>query len=165
MFTEDIKSSLESLSENVKAVTEEDLHMYKSPAGELYEADTSASKLPLAASTKNARRETKNRKGKGNFGADAEDEEWERQMKKELEAKKKKAPVMERVYTKEEQKTMQSQTERRAEVSNAICKVFSTNSNIVFNAVNTTAAPGSLLQVHHHPRGRRYALHGRLLGR
>ncbi|GMH51321.1 hypothetical protein TL16_g00986 [Triparma laevis f. inornata] len=109
-----LNATLQNLSTSIKEVSEDDLNLYKFPTGELYDVEEESKKGSNFNDKKNAKRDVKNRKGKGNFGADFEEEEWERQMKKELEAKKEKPKFTERVYSKDELKTISSQNETRS---------------------------------------------------
>ena len=64
----------------------------------------------------------KARRGKGDFGATSEIEEWEQELRAELSAKKaaggnSSSPTTERVYTPTEQKTLASQSSTRAEIA------------------------------------------------
>eukprot|EP00520_Triparma_pacifica_P008503 CAMPEP_0118643320 /NCGR_PEP_ID=MMETSP0785-20121206/6328_1 /TAXON_ID=91992 /ORGANISM="Bolidomonas pacifica, Strain CCMP 1866" /LENGTH=2654 /DNA_ID=CAMNT_0006534975 /DNA_START=85 /DNA_END=8046 /DNA_ORIENTATION=+ len=121
-----IVSSLENISTTVRSLTEDELSTYTHPEGELYESDASSSSTTSSSgaaqkssksssSNKNVKKTTKTRKGKGNFGADFEDEEWEREVKKELEKKKPTggAPTA-RTYSAAEMKTIKAQSESRA---------------------------------------------------
>jgi hypothetical protein len=99
-----------------RAVGEEELAVYRAPAGELWSkggGEGGGGGAKVAAAKKAGGKQ----KG-GKFGGDAEDEEWERQMKEELAAKKKKAAAASeapsaRAYSKEELKTIGEQGEAR----------------------------------------------------
>ena len=99
LCTKDIASrfskALRSSLEKVEAFSEKDIDLYKSPMGLPFHDNDTGSTNGGAADSDKANHVQKKKSGgkskraKGDFGASLEDEEWERQMKKELAQKKK----------------------------------------------------------------------------
>lgn len=91
-----LASNLFATLKMVGALTSKDLGLYKSSAGVLYVDELTArtshgegASGRSGSANADRKRPVKGRKGKGDFGAGFEEEEWERQMKRELAAKKK----------------------------------------------------------------------------
>lgn len=83
-----------ALSKSLKKteeLTEKDVALYKTPMGVLFREAGAGKTDGSEATSGNAEKKKvggKSRRGKGDFGASIEDEEWERQMRKELAQKK-----------------------------------------------------------------------------
>lgn len=112
----------------MEALTEEDLALFQSPEGVLFRPPDSGASADGAAPSAGGSKPIEKKKGKkkvkgGGFNA-AEDDEWERQVKKDL-AEKKKAlqntttPV-ERALTRQEKELLQTQTLRREEMARVL---------------------------------------------
>jgi len=118
--------------------TEEELMVCNALGGKLYEASDGSESKKNAKESKNVKRDTKTKKGKGDFGAGAEEEEWERELKKEQEAKQKQqAAKEERVYSKDELKIIEKQSALRARIG-AIVRQLS-NYMSVLNTMATAS--------------------------
>ena len=116
-----LSTSIGALATALADVKEETIDVYEHAEGELYEVPDKTAigggSSQVVKAKKNVKKSVKTRKGQGNFGADFEDEEWEREMKKELEAKKGPTKAAEvRVYSKEELKQISAQSATREEV-------------------------------------------------
>eukprot|EP00978_Attheya_sp_CCMP212_P014376 scaffold36531_cov52-Attheya_sp.AAC.4 len=114
----------------VEAITTSDTDLYKSANGILYQDDSepTSSNGPNATISSNAekKRPVKTRKNKGDFGSGFEDEEWEREMKKELAEKKRKeeaaaTPSQKQAavasLTPEQKELLATQTKERARLT------------------------------------------------
>ncbi|GMI31680.1 hypothetical protein TrCOL_g1939 [Triparma columacea] len=145
-----IVGSLETVSSAVSEVTDEELAIYGHPEGELYESElsSSSSKSNSAAQSapsksSNVKKSTKTRKGKGNFGADFKDEEWEREVKKELEKKKPSKDVLvARTYTPAELKIIKAQSTSRASTS-ALFSTFCSHLSAIQAIADTDCSIGN----------------------
>jgi len=115
----------------VESITDEDMELYQSPNGILFKtesAGTSNSESKAPATTKPMeKKKAAARKGKGG-GFDAfADEEWEREVKKDLEKKKKaleQTASGPRSLSPQEKEELNQQTQRREELSRVICGDF-----------------------------------------
>jgi hypothetical protein len=86
-FSEALAKYLEEVSKLAK----KDVGLYKTPLGSLFRDDIGDGTNGEAQNPENSEKKKhggKSRRGKGDFGASIEDEEWERQMRKELAQKK-----------------------------------------------------------------------------
>jgi len=122
---------LKSALAKVEALTESDLDLYKSKPGVPYRPNTEADS-DAAQTTDKVQNVEKKRSGgksrrKGNFGSSFEDEEWERQMKKELQAKKKqeKSQSTNVFLTPEDKKLVEEQSKERQRIEGILNGLFS----------------------------------------
>ena len=108
----------------VQALSLDDIDLYRSPEGILFDSGSGGEKISESGNAEK-KRPVKNRKGKGDFGAGLEDEEWERQVKKELAEKKKKEGTSAQTTLSVEEKTLlATQTQKRNELSQIITVDF-----------------------------------------
>eukprot|EP00562_Extubocellulus_spinifer_P003852 CAMPEP_0178537748 /NCGR_PEP_ID=MMETSP0696-20121128/36753_1 /TAXON_ID=265572 /ORGANISM="Extubocellulus spinifer, Strain CCMP396" /LENGTH=3016 /DNA_ID=CAMNT_0020169993 /DNA_START=19 /DNA_END=9069 /DNA_ORIENTATION=- len=123
-------STLMTSLEDVRSLEAKDVALFRSPSGILFVGGSGPTAPSLEQSSaadvsKNAvkKRAVRSRKGRGDFGAGFEEEEWERQMKKELAAKSKSSSSTsgaERLtvpLTSEEKRLLASQSIERKRIS------------------------------------------------
>ena len=83
--------ALTTYLEKASKLAKKDIGLYKTPMGSLFREDCQDGTNGKTQSPENSEKKKhggKSRRGKGAFGASLEDEEWERQMRKEIAQKK-----------------------------------------------------------------------------
>ena len=108
----------------IEALTQYDIDLSQSQEGVLFRSDSKDEGVKETDKvTKNAdkKRPVKGKKQKGDFGAGFEEEEWERQVKKEI-ADKKQSQGLSQVHTltPEEKTILNEQTQKRIAISNML---------------------------------------------
>lgn len=128
-IAEDLSKRLTFSADNVSRLDENDICLFLSQEGVLFlteNATNDASGANSSAPSNNAAKKRtggKSRKQKGDFGASFEDEEWEREMKKQMAAKKQAESGNKSATAKlspNEQKLLEQQTKTRKELAQII---------------------------------------------
>lgn len=124
-------SHLDRAVKSVESMTEDEVALFRSPKGVLFSAaneSTSAGKGAPSAAKSGMEKKAVNRKKGGGFDSFA-DEEWEKQVKKDLEKKKKEqegasTDPSKNVLSAEEKEVLAQQTKLRDHLSNVLCGDF-----------------------------------------
>lgn len=108
----------------IEAFTSYDLDLYRSKDGVLVaDVTNNGDKIERSKNIQNVdkKRPVKSRKQKGDFGAGFEEEEWERQVKKEIAAKKQdQGNSTQQQLSKEDKELLRIQSKKRKEMSDLI---------------------------------------------